>query len=92
MMVSLWVSVFAKDPRVTEKGIQVYALCPGFCETPLLTGSEFVGKAPRTAEQGAQTPLYLVELPFKIVPELQGGFFEREKLSSLNSEPLHMAP
>ena len=57
LMVNLWVSVFAKDPRVTEKGIQEYAMCPGFCETSMMTGSAYQGVAPRTAEQGAQSPV-----------------------------------
>ena len=40
LFLNLWVSVFSKDPRVTAKGIQVYALCPGFCETEMMVGSE----------------------------------------------------
>ena len=91
LFVNLFTLVFSKDPRVTQKGIQVYALCPGFCETSMMAGTPYQGKAPRTAEQGAQTPVYLIDLPFKIDPELQGGFFEREKLSSYDSVPKLMA-
>ena len=84
MFVNLFTIVFSKDPRVTEKGIQVYALCPGFCATDMT--ASFKNKAPRTAEQGATTPVYLIDLPFEIDPDLQGGFFERERLMGYDSE------
>jgi hypothetical protein len=32
-------------------------------------------KAPLTIQQGAETPVYLVELPFKVQEDLQGKFF-----------------
>ncbi len=33
-------------------------------------------------EEGIRTPVYLVELPFEINKDLQGQFFQKEKLSS----------
>lgn len=39
-----------------------------------------------TIEEGIQTPVYLVELPFEVNKELQGQFFQKEKLSSTFKE------
>jgi len=60
----------AVNPTVVEKGIQVYGLCPGWVKTDMAGD-----KAPLTIQQGAETPVYLVELPFKVQEDLQGKFF-----------------
>lgn len=36
-----------------------------------------------TIQQGAETPVYLIELPFEVNPEFQGRFFSNCKLKSL---------
>ena len=33
-------------------------------------------KGPRTIEQGVQTPMYLIDLPFEIDEQKQGKFFK----------------
>ncbi len=49
----------------------MYACCPGWCQTDMTKGTG----APKTADQGAETPAMLVGLPFKIDPKIQGLFF-----------------
>ena len=90
MFLNLFTIALSKDPRVTEKDIQVYAMCPGWCNTPHT--ARFPLKSPRSSDDGAQTALYLIDLPFGIDPHLQGGFFEREKKSSYNSSPFEYTP
>jgi len=40
------------------------------------------GGAPRSADQGADTPVYLVNLPFKRDPKLHGKYFRDRKVVS----------
>lgn len=56
---------------------QVYSICPGWCRTDM--GSE---QAPLPAEAGADTPVYLIELPFKRDSELNGKFITERKVRS----------
>jgi hypothetical protein len=39
-------------------------------------------KGTLSVDEGIRTPVYLIELPFEVNNELQGGFFQKEKLSS----------
>lgn len=55
--------------RSVKKGQQVYVVCPGHCQTNM-GGTT----APRTAEKGAETPVYLTNLPFEVNEEIQGKF------------------
>lgn len=61
--------------RSVKQGQQVYVVCPGHCKTNL--GGE---NAPRTAEKGAETPIYLVNLPFVVNDEIQGKFLRDKKV------------
>ena len=54
---------------------QCYTLHPGWCKTDM--GGE---RAPETAEDGAETPIYLINLPFKADEKLNGQFFEKSKI------------
>lgn len=63
---------------IKKKHIQVYAQCPGYVNTDMTSH-----KGPLTIEQGAQTTIFLIELPFKIDPQYQGHFFEKSALSAL---------
>ena len=56
----------------------MYALCPGYVRTDLNHHSGVL-----TVQQGAQTPVFLAELPFEVNPKYQGQFFEKSALSSL---------
>jgi len=56
---------------------QVYALCPGWCATDM--GVEGV---PLSAAEGADTPVYLIELPFRKDDELNAKFFSKRAIQS----------
>lgn len=64
--------------EVKTKDIQIYACCPGWCRTDMAGP-----KASKSAEEGAETPVYLVNLPWKLNAEYQGQFFYENKVSSL---------
>lgn len=53
-----------------KKGIQVYCLCPGWVNTDM--GRTNGKTPPRTIEQGAETPVYLIDLPYKMDKRYQG--------------------
>ena len=65
-----------------KKTQQIYTVCPGLCGTDLngLTPTK-EGEEPspfgavRTAEKGAETPVYLINLPFEKNEELNAKFF-----------------
>lgn len=46
------------DNDKTRSGVVVSAVCPGYCKTEATRGGGFL-----TAEQGAETPVYLCLLP-----------------------------
>lgn len=55
-----------------------YACCPGFCQTDMTTGRG----ATLTAEQGAETPVWLATDPY-LPPEFNGEFFYQKKLNPI---------
>jgi len=67
----------AKLPEYVDRGIQVYSMCPGWCRTDMAGD-----KAIKTAKQGAETVLMLLEKPAGIVDSEQGGFFSENKQRS----------
>lgn len=67
---NVYTTRLAKDPFIIENDIQVYSLCPGWIKTDMAGP-----KAPGTIEEGAETPIFLLDLPYKIDPKIQGGFF-----------------
>ena len=54
---------------------QAFAMCPGWCRTDM--GGD---KAPKSAEEGAETIEYLIDLPYKLNKEINGRFFRENKL------------
>jgi len=54
---------------------QCFVVAPGWCQTDL--GGD---KATYTAQDGADTPVYLVELPFVKNDEINAKFFEKRKV------------
>jgi len=62
--------ILAKQKEILERNIQVYALCPGWCRTDMAGP-----KAPKSADDGADTPVYLLNLPWEINKDYQGKFF-----------------
>ena len=55
--------------KEVKENQQVYTLCPGWCRTDLGGPS-----ATLSAEQGAETPVYLITLPFKRNNDIDGKF------------------
>ncbi len=70
--------ILARDEDVVKRGIQVYACCPGWVRTDMAGP-----KAPRSIEEGAVCPCDLVQLPWKVNPELQGKFFYDSKVTPI---------
>jgi carbonyl reductase 1 len=54
MFLHAWVRVMSRDPSLTSRGISINALCPGWVATDMGGAN-----APRTIEQGAETPAWL---------------------------------
>ena len=51
---------------------QAYSVCPGWCRTDMGTDEAWLSQ-----EEGADTPVYLIELPFRKDVELNGKFFSK---------------
>lgn len=79
--INLFAKVFSEEPAVIEKQIQVYSLCPGHVATDMTEGA-----GPLTVEEGVQTPLFLINLPFEVNESYQGQHFYRCEVSSLEGE------
>ena len=78
---TLYFKKLAKSKKILEeKKISVFNVIPGHCRTKMTQADTDRGiKVPRSQEKGAETPIYLAELPFVIDPKLQGGlFFDKE--------------
>ena len=71
ILLNVWVcKVLSKKEEIMKKGIQVYCLCPGWVNTDM--GRTNGKTPPRTIEQGAETPVYLIDLPYKMDKRYQG--------------------
>jgi len=57
-----------------KNNIQVYSMCPGWCRTDMAGD-----KASKSAEEGADTAVWLINKPWNIVAEEQGQFFSERK-------------
>lgn len=67
LLLSIYVMALTHESKF--KGFTFYACCPGWCQTDLTKGT----KAPLTAEEGSDTPVYLA---FENLPEdMNGEFF-----------------
>ena len=65
-----YAKVLCDYEMVMERKIQVYSCCPGYVDTDMSSH-----KGTLTIQEGALTPVFLVELPFEVNPEHQGKFF-----------------
>ena len=61
-----------------NKKIQAYSCCPGYVATDMTNHQGHY-----TIQEGALTPVFLVELPFEVNPDYQGKFFEKSAVSDL---------
>lgn len=78
LLLNVYIRILSQNPLIIKKNIQVYSCCPGYVKTDM---SSFKGVL--TIQEGAITPIYLVELPFEVNKEFQGQFFQEKKVSSL---------
>ena len=76
---SVYSNVLSRTKEVVDREIQVYSLDPGFCDTDMTKG---VG-AVLTYLHGAKTPVALINMPFEVDPQLQGGFLLEGKFTPL---------
>ena len=77
VMINAWVKWWAFQEEVLSRGIQVYALCPGYVKTDIGINGK------RTLAEGAVCPLYLINLPYQMDKEKHGKFFVDCKITSL---------
>jgi len=61
--------------KIMKKTQQLYVLTPGWCKTELGTDN-----APDSPDMGAETPVFLVELPYKVDPKYDSLFFENKRV------------
>ncbi|KAL4463515.1 hypothetical protein ABPG72_007616 [Tetrahymena utriculariae] len=78
LCINLYASVLSRFDSVIQKKLQVYTCCPGWVRTDM-AGQQ----ATRSIQEGAVCPVYLVELPFQVKPELQGKFFYDQVVTPL---------
>ncbi len=67
----------ARYPEIIKKGIQVNSCCPGYVKTDMTSH-----KGTLSIEEGILTPVFLIEQPFEVKEEWQGGFFYLSKLDT----------
>ena len=68
--INLYTKILSRNEDIKKRSIQVYALCPGYVSTDMSSH-----KGHLTIQQGALTPVFLIELPFEVNPIYQGQFF-----------------
>ncbi len=78
LCINTYTKILGQQKDVLDKNIQVYVFCPGWCRTDMAGD-----KAPKSAEDGADTCAYLVDLPFEINKDFQGHFFHERKIISI---------
>ena len=76
--INLYTKIIANWKEVVDRGIQVYACCVGYVKTDMTSHDERAVPL----EEGIDTPMHLILLPFELNMQWQGGFFEDKMLSS----------
>ena len=61
LAINIYSSILSRNPEIMKRKIQVYTCCPGFVKTDLTNNKGIL-----SVEQGAKTPVYLIELPFDL--------------------------
>jgi len=86
MFLIMWTWIVASsNKKVVSSSIQCYSFSPGYCQTDIAFPMIEKGASPpkKSPETGAKTAVRLIEMPFEIMPEYQGGFFYEEKLDDI---------
>lgn len=88
MFLSLFTYLFSQQKIIKEKGIQIYSYHPGWCRTDMTNweSKPIDKRPPKSAEEGCETPMFLLGLDWQINEKLQGGFFREKQLVELNEE------
>jgi len=81
LLLSIWTFLLSKENEVVKKNnIQVYSCCPGWCKTRLTKGTS----ASRSIQEGAKTPVFLIDsLEYNVDASKQGLFFSDEEVKSI---------
>jgi NAD(P)-dependent dehydrogenase (short-subunit alcohol dehydrogenase family) len=61
MGINTFARVMCREEDVVNRNIQVYSLCPGYVNTDMTSH-----KGVLTIQQGALTPIFLIDLPFEV--------------------------
>ena len=77
MIVNSYAKVLALRDEIKNNDISVYSAHPGWVKTDMAGP-----KAPLSIKEGAETEVFLIELPDGINPEYQGKYFDKCKVSS----------
>jgi carbonyl reductase 1/carbonyl reductase 3 len=77
MIVNSYARVLALRDEIKHNDISVYSAHPGWVKTDMAGP-----KAPLSIKEGAETEVFLIELPDGINPEYQGKYFDKCKVSS----------
>ncbi len=72
LAINLYCNILGHQEEVLKRGIQVYSCCPGYVATDMTSH-----KGTLSVDDGIKTPVHLIELPFEVNKELQGGFFQK---------------
>ena len=78
---NIYTRILAQSPEVRKKGVQVYAVCPGWVRTDMTRNF-----ALRGLKKGIETPIFLIDLPFELFESLQGQFFYDKKVALLTTQ------
>ena len=78
LCINTYARILGQQKDILDKNIQVYVFCPGWCRTDMAGD-----KAPKSAEEGADTCAYLADLPFEVNKDFQGHFFHEGKIISV---------
>ena len=78
LLINNYARALSNFSEVKLKNLQVYACCPGHVKTDMAGD-----KAPLTIQEGALTPVYVVELPFEVNEKLQGRFFSKKEVTEI---------
>jgi NAD(P)-dependent dehydrogenase (short-subunit alcohol dehydrogenase family) len=70
LSIHVYSKILGSRKDIVDKNIGVYSMAPGWCKSDM--GGE---GAPYTVEHGAETDIFLIKLPDKIDPKLQGKYF-----------------
>jgi NAD(P)-dependent dehydrogenase (short-subunit alcohol dehydrogenase family) len=81
LFLNIYTYLLAREKRVTDKDIQVYAVSPGWCKTDMT--KTFGDAPPLTNTEGGDRVVDFLGQYTAIQPNLQGQFFENKALFSL---------